>query len=62
MIIDVSHPCWTGEGEDFDHNWTIETWDQGDPSTPYFQSGLSRVCLTCEEVDEEWSGYEDDDY
>lgn len=59
VCIDVAHPCWTGVEDDFDHEFEIEEYEQGDPSTPYFQVTHYRVCVVCGEVDEDWDGSDD---
>ena len=54
MILDVAHPCWTGVEDDFDHDWYIETQENGDGI--YYQCSHYRVCMACDEVDEDWDG------
>ena len=55
--LDVAHPCWTGVEDDFDHDWEIETFDQGDGI--WYECSHARVCQACGEVDEEWDGGDD---
>lgn len=44
------------QDQDCDHEWDLEEYDNGDPSTPYFESGSYLICRKCEATQADDSG------
>lgn len=54
--LDISHPCWTGNENDFDHEWKYEPGDPDCGVNPYHQ------CMVCEKTQDDMDPPDYDDY